>query len=187
MSTPTVHTIPFFGGHVALDLLNTVERLETAAPIELLRTWADLLAWAQRAGVVTAAEARALATTRAPGEPARVRELRDTLRAALLGEPAGLEPLRAAWLDALAAADLRAGDGLAAGWPTGPAAVRHRLAAAAFGLLCDPAAVARVRRCDGHGCGGMFLDASRNRSRRYCSTDGCGNRERVRRHRARRS
>jgi predicted RNA-binding Zn ribbon-like protein len=32
----------------------------------------------------------------------------------------------------------------------------------------------------------MFLDATRNGSRRYCSTEGCGNRERVRRHRARR-
>ncbi|HWV23563.1 MAG TPA: CGNR zinc finger domain-containing protein [Thermomicrobiales bacterium] len=41
----------------------------------------------------------------------------------------------------------------------------------------------RVRLCAGDGCEKVFLDTSKNRSRRYCSTGGCGNRERVRRFR----
>ncbi|HEY8602107.1 MAG TPA: CGNR zinc finger domain-containing protein, partial [Thermomicrobiales bacterium] len=43
----------------------------------------------------------------------------------------------------------------------------------------------RVRECAGTGCGWLFLDTSRNGSRRWCDTRDCGNRERVRRHYAR--
>jgi predicted RNA-binding Zn ribbon-like protein len=37
----------------------------------------------------------------------------------------------------------------------------------------------RLKACD--GCGRLFLDASRNRSRRWCDMEGCGNREKQRR------
>lgn len=41
----------------------------------------------------------------------------------------------------------------------------------------------RVRECASDDCQRLFLDTSRNRSRLYCSAGGCGNRERVRKHR----
>ena len=41
----------------------------------------------------------------------------------------------------------------------------------------------RIRECASDDCQRLFLDTSRNRSRLYCSTGGCGNRERVRKHR----
>jgi len=44
----------------------------------------------------------------------------------------------------------------------------------------------RVKVCAGEGCGWIFLDESRNGSRRWCDSRDCGNRERVRRHLARR-
>lgn len=44
---------------------------------------------------------------------------------------------------------------------------------------------ARLRLCDAHDCGWLFIDASRNRSRRWCDMGGCGNREKVRRYRER--
>jgi predicted RNA-binding Zn ribbon-like protein len=41
----------------------------------------------------------------------------------------------------------------------------------------------RVRQCaDDRGCGYLFLDTSRNRSRRWCSMESCGNRAKARRH-----
>jgi len=40
----------------------------------------------------------------------------------------------------------------------------------------------RVGECRGDGCGWLFLDMSRNRSRRWCSMNDCGNREKARRH-----
>lgn len=42
--------------------------------------------------------------------------------------------------------------------------------------------VDRVRECHGDDCTWLFLDQSRNRSRRWCSMESCGNRAKVRRH-----
>ncbi|MEV0264159.1 CGNR zinc finger domain-containing protein [Streptomyces sp. NPDC050617] len=44
----------------------------------------------------------------------------------------------------------------------------------------------RLRRCEAPGCGRAFVDISRNRSRRYCSSRTCGNRLHVAAYRARR-
>ncbi|MEW1627994.1 CGNR zinc finger domain-containing protein [Streptomyces sp. NPDC089173] len=44
----------------------------------------------------------------------------------------------------------------------------------------------RLRRCDAPDCGRAFVDLSRNRSRRYCSSRTCGNRLHVAAYRARR-
>ncbi|MEU6346843.1 ABATE domain-containing protein [Streptomyces sp. NPDC046977] len=55
----------------------------------------------------------------------------------------------------------------------------------ALDLLTDPDAAARLRRCEGDGCTLVYLDTSRGRRRRWCSSDTCGNRERVARHRRR--
>lgn len=40
----------------------------------------------------------------------------------------------------------------------------------------------RVSRCADDRCGWLFLDTSRNRSRRWCDMKDCGNRAKVRRH-----
>ncbi|MFI0983511.1 CGNR zinc finger domain-containing protein [Streptomyces sp. NPDC021093] len=53
------------------------------------------------------------------------------------------------------------------------------------GLLTDPAARAALRRCEGDNCRRLYLDTSRGRRRRWCSSEVCGNRERVARHRRR--
>ena len=43
----------------------------------------------------------------------------------------------------------------------------------------------RVHECAGHDCGWLFLDVSKNGSRRWCSMETCGNRAKARRHRER--
>jgi predicted RNA-binding Zn ribbon-like protein len=40
----------------------------------------------------------------------------------------------------------------------------------------------RVGQCDDDRCGWLFLDTSRNRSRRWCSMEDCGNRAKARRY-----
>jgi predicted RNA-binding Zn ribbon-like protein len=40
----------------------------------------------------------------------------------------------------------------------------------------------RVRECDSDSCRWLFLDCSRNRSRRWCDMQVCGNRAKARRH-----
>ncbi|MGW5335503.1 CGNR zinc finger domain-containing protein [Streptomyces bauhiniae] len=59
------------------------------------------------------------------------------------------------------------------------------LARDAIDLLTDPLARAAVRECEGEGCPLLYLDTSRGRRRRWCSSEVCGNRERVARHRRR--
>jgi predicted RNA-binding Zn ribbon-like protein len=41
---------------------------------------------------------------------------------------------------------------------------------------------ARVRVCEGPGCGWLFLDRSKNLPRRWCSMKGCGNKAKAQRH-----
>ena len=46
--------------------------------------------------------------------------------------------------------------------------------------------LSRVRVCeDDRGCGYLFIDTTRNHSRRWCSMESCGNRAKARRHYAR--
>jgi predicted RNA-binding Zn ribbon-like protein len=44
----------------------------------------------------------------------------------------------------------------------------------------------RVRECAGEKCDWLFLDASRNQSRRWCDMAACGNRAKAQRNYARR-
>jgi predicted RNA-binding Zn ribbon-like protein len=41
---------------------------------------------------------------------------------------------------------------------------------------------ARVKECGTENCNWLFLDTSKNRSRRWCDMKECGNREKARRH-----
>ncbi|MFJ9343699.1 CGNR zinc finger domain-containing protein [Streptomyces sp. NPDC101733] len=52
-------------------------------------------------------------------------------------------------------------------------------------LLTDPGDLALLRTCEGDGCARVYLDTSRGHRRRWCSSERCGNRERVARHRRR--
>ncbi|MFI6641646.1 CGNR zinc finger domain-containing protein [Streptomyces sp. NPDC050504] len=52
-------------------------------------------------------------------------------------------------------------------------------------LVTDPLARAGLRECEGDRCLRLYLDTSRGRRRRWCSSEVCGNRERVARHRRR--
>ncbi len=45
--------------------------------------------------------------------------------------------------------------------------------------------LSRVRVCGGERCGWLFVDTSKNRSRRWCDMQDCGNVAKVRRFRTR--
>ena len=45
--------------------------------------------------------------------------------------------------------------------------------------------LSRVRTCANDTCGWLFMDTSKNRSRRWCDMNDCGNRAKARRHYAR--
>jgi predicted RNA-binding Zn ribbon-like protein len=59
-----------------------------------------------------------------------------------------------------------------------------RLLLALERLQCEGASP-RLKACTAEGCHWAFSDATRNRSRTWCSMDVCGNREKTRRYRQR--
>ena len=65
-----------------------------------------------------------------------------------------------------------------------PRVVVHPIARSAADLLTSEA-LSRVRECGGETCTWLFLDETRNRSRRWCEMASCGNLAKVRRHRER--
>ncbi|WP_251093609.1 CGNR zinc finger domain-containing protein [Streptomyces sp. Caat 7-52] len=69
--------------------------------------------------------------------------------------------------------------------PPACAALLAVVARDAVELLTDPVARAAVRECEGDNCPLVYVDTSRGRRRRWCSSEVCGNRERVARHRRR--
>ncbi|GAA2229565.1 CGNR zinc finger domain-containing protein [Streptomyces amakusaensis] len=71
------------------------------------------------------------------------------------------------------------------GTPPECGALLAAVARDAVELLTDPAARSGLRQCAGEGCRRVYLDTSRGHRRRWCSSEVCGNRERVARHRRR--
>lgn len=78
--------------------------------------------------------------------------------------------------------------GLAWGWRLDPSRLDHPLGPIAWStadLLTSPEAH-RLSLCAADDCGWLFIDSSRNHSRRWCDMADCGNRAKVRRFRSRR-
>ena len=185
------------GGHSALDFTNTAS-WETGGPVnDRLGTYDDVVAWGRAAGVLSAPEAAALGARgaserrRAADSAARARALRGTLHelfsAAARGAPPPAAPMRAFNAELRdAAAELSvAWEGGRFAWRPGEARrldlVARRVAWAAAQLLTSPD-LARVRQCANAECGWLFLDTTKNRSRRWCSMRDCGSREKARRY-----
>ena len=45
--------------------------------------------------------------------------------------------------------------------------------------------VSRIKQCSGDHCGWLFFDTTKNKQRRWCEMDVCGNRAKQKAHRAR--
>lgn len=189
-------------GHLALDLANTVTARDTE-PRDWLDDYDALLRWARQSGHYARADLSKLEKL-ANAEPAkaaaalsRCKTLREALCAILYAlaqdtTPAAgdLATLDRARLAASSAARLVARKGrLLAEWSverSGPDLIAHVLTAHAIDLLKD-AQLDRLRICDGHDCGWVFIDSSKNGRRRWCDMATCGNVAKARRHQQRTS
>ena len=188
--------LPRLGGHLALDFVNTAEYRGQPNHIEFLTSPQRLLAWCGETAVLPAPEFKplwqAVQRDAAVGAAllARGLALRESLRRVLEGQlagqpatPAQLRPLNEALRTVHAQRQLvPLAGGLGWGWRAGAdAQVRALgpLCLSAQALLTSPE-LHRLRQCAG-GCGWWFLDTSRNRSRRWCSMDFCGNQSKSRR------
>jgi predicted RNA-binding Zn ribbon-like protein len=191
----------FVGGELCLDFANSVDNWLDPHPTDKFASPADWLAWCASARLIGESEARALhrSAQQSPAAAAehleRVRSLRNALYRAVTSAVEGRAPARAdvALLDAeIGAAHANRRIAYSGGryqqrwngdgsfdrllWP---------IAVSAESLLLDPQRLGRVHRCPARDCGWLFLDSSRNRSRRWCSMRTCGNLAKAHRHYAR--
>lgn len=193
------YNFTFRGGDEALDFCNTWSRDST----ERLLDYGRLVLWADQRGIVTSAEARRL-LAEAERQPELARAvhrdalaLRDALfrmfSARAADAPLAADDLKVlnAWLPRALARLRLSPDGGAWQWATdeaGAAGLERMLfpvVRAAAELLTHPERIGRVHQCASDDCGWLFVDTSKNRSRRWCNMADCGNRAKVRRHYAR--
>ena len=167
MVTRTIENVPLWGNDLALDFANTTE----AADKDHLRTYDDLVTWAHRTGALPA-------DARPRGELTRARELRAAIYEVFTAG-SGLEVVLDVYADAVRNGTIEDGEWRWSG--THPDRPLWPVAAAAVDLLRSDR-LDRVKVCG--NCDWLFVDASRNRSRRWCSMDECGAHVKMRRYRA---
>jgi predicted RNA-binding Zn ribbon-like protein len=177
------------GGHPALDLVNTDVVSQGDRSTDVLRAAGEFLAWCEYAGVASVAPGPLrLAAVQERAFLARATALRSAIRSIVEAvaeqreaDPDALTMLQSVSADAVGRA-VPALDGGRLTWtwePTAPDAVLWELACAAVDLL-RTGVTARIKVCP--GCGFVFLDATKNGSRRWCSMDDCGKQEKMRRY-----
>ncbi len=185
------------GGRLCLDFCNTA-RDRGGSARDRLTGYSELVGWSWQAGIFGAEEAVRLrqAARRGPTDKVAVfrravklrKALYDVFASAAGGRtppPAALEVLNSELGRAMARSQVvTAEGGFTWVWEESGRALDSMLwpiARSAADLLTS-AELTTVRQCRGSGCGWLFLDTSRNRTRRWCDMRVCGNRAKARRH-----
>ncbi len=188
-----------YAGHPALELVNTLDLRFSDQAVDLISTYKDLLRLATQLELLTAEQARKLGRSVAEKEAQRVlasaARLREALAAVLYARIEGgkipsaqIQLLEQQFHAAAMHRRLAAGDGhLEWSW----SGVERQaeiplwmLAQAASDLLVSSDAEL-VKDCGDPTCRWLFLDVSKNHTRRWCDMKTCGNRMKARRHHAR--
>jgi predicted RNA-binding Zn ribbon-like protein len=203
METPDhISSLRVVGGNLALDFANTAEGTsEGEIEREHLLGYEDLVFWGCYVGLLSEKVGERLLRMRGerPAEAAavfaRALEFRGHLyalfRAVAEGDnpPAeSVEALRRFECEAISRAALApsGGDGFGWKWGLGDdlAGVLWPVAHSATELLTS-GPLGRVKGCA--GCNWLFIDESKNRSRRWCAMEDCGTHAKIRRFVARRA
>jgi len=200
---PIPKPFELIAGHVALDLVNTFDnRFSPTGPQELLASYEDLLRFAAQSELLSDRQVKKLkradtSQTQRMQVLDRVRELRETLAAVAYAQLEGKEPspadlaiLEANFKEAGSHRQLAA-DRLQINWSwrglgSQVSAPLWLLAQAAADLMLSGQAT-HLRSCSSDTCRWLFLDTSKNHTRRWCNMKVCGNRMKAKRFQARQS
>jgi predicted RNA-binding Zn ribbon-like protein len=194
------HVFDLSGGRLCLDFANTVGGNRVTERVEWLNSYPDLVSWGRQTGIVSPQRARRLIEQSAshPKKAALVLERALELREAIYRiwgaeirreHPAeeDLALLNSTLAEALNHQRiLRQGDRFILTWADEDAleSVLWPVVKSAADLLtCDEGQ--RVNLCEAFAttqCCWLFIDETKNRSRRWCSMADCGNRAKARRH-----
>lgn len=200
LTAETPQTLGWVGGHLVLDFANTVGFRMNADPKPTLHSYDDLLDWCQTADLIGPNSRRHLSagTERAKAAAFKESEELNTALFGLFRAAARHEPLpqdnldylnslvqrTVAWRNISACDDQ--GRKISCGWNfkgAPPYAVLGPIVWRAMDLL-ENGPLDRIKECPPpEGCGWLYMDLSKNRSRQWCSMKTCGNTAKVRRFR----
>lgn len=187
--------LSLLGGRLCLDFVNTLDWRGTDHPVEFLHTYHDLVIWSRYVGTISDRQAQGL-SQKADMEAFRAAAvLRDAIElreatyrifeAVAGGLPVSEQDLKV--FNRYLGATMQSsqiipqkedfvwdtnGDPHNLDWILNP------LVRSAADLLVS-AERQRVKKCSDPACGWLFLDISRNLSRRWCDMRDCGNRAKA--------
>jgi predicted RNA-binding Zn ribbon-like protein len=194
----TLETLELIGGSLCLDFVNTINSRHSPEHDYLVQ-YSDVVDWATKLGILSITQNRQLQKRarqnihEAENALIAARTLRDLLYRLLSSTAKGSAPKK----KDLKVFSIFYGESLSRGqfvkrethysttwkfdetlesvlWP-----IIH-----SAGELLQSGELNRVKECS--GCGWLFLDTSKNQSRRWCSMNTCGARDKMRRYHQRR-
>ena len=188
----------FIAGALCLDFANTIHDSHAEDKREELHAISDLLQWAAEAGLLSSADHRRLAAhyehnpraaAAALAKAIAVRDLLVSIFASIANNGSVSSQLLSALNSALAQSPgllrvYKGSERIERQWRSsadGLQKVFFTVLAGAAELLASDR-LGRVRECGAADCTWLFVDESRNRSRRWCDMTACGNRMKARRH-----
>ncbi len=185
-------------GWLCLDFANTADWHASENPVESLNEYTDLIEWSADRGIISG-DAKDALMRRSEEKPVdaqavlqKAREIRENIYQ-ILSDTAHGHPVKTSDLEGFNRALARMLShsrlapyerGLRWDWDSHSDrldSVIWPVVRSAVDLMTSEA-IGRVGQCaDEKGCGWLFWDSSRNRSRRWCDMRDCGNRAKVRR------
>jgi predicted RNA-binding Zn ribbon-like protein len=193
-SIRTLETLELVGGALCLDFINTINsRLHPEH--DYLVEYSDLVGWADKLEILSVTQSTQLrkraTQTKKGAESALLaaRTLRDLLYRLFSKAVKGSEPDQRDmqmfvifYGESISRSQfLKKGNYYTTTWKVGESfdAMLWPITHSAGGLLLSEE-LGHVKECP--GCGWLFLDTSKNQSRRWCSMNTCGARDKMRRY-----
>ncbi len=191
--------VPLEGGKLCLDFTNTVSWRYSPKQREILTSFSDLVTWSVYIGILGKETADNLRNeaSKDPLQAERVYskaiELRDTLFRIFEAivektqvKKGDLEIFNRYFAESMGRSCCIKNEDAGFVWSfcsqdySFDIMLNPIVKSAADLLISDE--LIRVKKCADEHCGWLFIDSSRNRSRRWCNMKDCGNRAKARRH-----
>ena len=202
MSKSARHIFQFVAGHLVLDFANTVSGKRGGVFKDYLATFDDLLAFGQQSEILSPSRMHASSLMAAirPGEAAIAHARAIALREAIYRIFSRIAHGALPGKDDISLLNREFSEAMSHScvlmhkmtfrwdWVCDDSSLNQVLwaiARAAGELLTSQDAVQMIRECNSATCGWLFIDKTKNHSRRWCSMKDCGNLAKVRRHRKR--
>jgi predicted RNA-binding Zn ribbon-like protein len=187
--------LKLLGGRLCLDFVNTLDWRGTDTPQEFLNSFDDLVSWSRHVGICSQQETNNLykAAKRSNAEAKKVLnralKLRETIYRLFAVNIANQNPLKEdlTIFNSILSRSMkdsqiiRTNDGYAWDINTNKARldwILNPIVHSAVDILISDERN-KVKACADPACGWLFIDVSRNRSRRWCDMKDCGNRAKA--------